>query len=115
MQDLESDLLLPGLPTTGNADPQGQGDETNVEPEGPPANIEQIVAELPPALHVLGQIQGGQAGEAGANAHPPPELRQAVPNGGIPVVVMDHLPECERPRTDKAHLPLHDVQDLVQL
>src|SRR6266550_3914485 len=110
-----SKLLAPALPGSPEADPEGQGDQLQIEPEALPIDVDPVELELVLTRDIPRCVDLREA-------------REVRPNAMLELIVRDLLDgdpgarSCrfdllgqERARTDEAHVALEDVPELGQL
>ena len=103
------------LPPASERDPEGQGDQPRVEPEGLPGDVKPVVPELVAPRDVAGRVDLADTRQAGADP-----LALGVPRDLLEPLVLAgsrdlDLSRPQGPRADEAHVAHEDVPELRQL
>src|ERR1700687_3264020 len=100
------------LPAAAEGDPEGQGDERQVEAEAAARDIEEVVAELLPARDVAWGVDLRQARQPRTHAVPQLVSQHVLePSERAALAALD-LCRHQRPRADEAHVAEEDIPEL---
>src|SRR6476661_5091752 len=99
-----SELPAPRFPCAQHANPKRQQNQSHVEPEGVPPDVDPVVAELVPSRHVAGRVDLRDAGQTRTHRDARGEARHVFETFEPPVARRFDLARAQRARADEAHV-----------